>query len=355
MISNTMAQEASSVLQTDRWEADYQVKTICPECKVYPANIVDEYASGDTVCADCGLVLGERIVDTRSEWRTFSSDENSGADPCRVGEAANPLLNGAQLGTNIEFQPGNSKSTELQRAHKKSSGTEVNRVLLTAYAEIGALCDVIHITQHVSTTAKTLFKLVHDNKALRNKPQSAVVAGCIFIACRQCAVPRTFTEIFALTRIPKKEIGRIFKLLEKFFTTHGVAKAISLAKSGEEVDTSHEYACTTATASHLLMIRFCNVLNLSVKTTGVAEELAKRVEDHDILSGRSTLTSSGAVIYMVSHLMGDERTIKVVAGAVGVSQSTLRAAYKRLYAARDAIVDPSWAKRYGCDVSRLPK
>ncbi|KAL0634921.1 transcription initiation factor IIB [Maublancomyces gigas] len=350
-----MAQEASSALQTDRWEADYQVKTICPECKRYPANIVDEYASGDTVCADCGLVLGERIVDTRSEWRTFSSDEPSGADPCRVGEAANPLLNGAQLGTSIEFQSNNPKSTELQRAHKRSSGSEVNRVLLAAYAEIGAFCDVIHITQHVSTTAKTLFKLVHDNKALKNKPQAAVIAGCIFIACRQCAVPRTFTEIFALTRIPKKEIGRIFKLLEKFFTTHGVAKAISQAEPGKEVDTSHEYASTTATSSHLLMIRFCNVLNLGVKITSVAEELAKRVEDHDILSGRSTLTSSGAVIYMVSHLMGDEKAMKEVAGAVGVSQGTLRVAYKRLYEARDVIINPGLVERFGCDVRRLPQ
>lgn len=103
------------------------------------------------------------------------------------------------------------------------------------------------------------------------------------------------------------------------------------------------------------MIRFCNVLNLGVKITSVAEELAKRVEDHDILSGRSTLTSSGAVIYMVSHLMGDEKAMKEVAGAVGVSQGTLRVAYKRLYAARDVIVDPGLVERYGCDVRRLPQ
>lgn len=353
-MSNAMVQPTSAMLQTDRWEADYKVRAVCPECKIYPANIVDEYSSGDSVCADCGLVLGERIVDTRSEWRTFSSDEKNVADPCRVGEAANPLLNGAQLGTQIEFQPG-IKSAELQRAHKKSGGSDINRVLIAAYAEIGAFCEVVHITPHVSTTAKTLFKLVHDNKALRSKPQSAVIAGCIFIACRQCAVPRTFTEIFALTRIPKKEIGRIFKLLEKFFTTHSASKAISQAKTGEKVDASHEYTLTTATVASSLMVRFCNSLNLGAKITNVAEEVAKKVADNDILCGRSTLTSSGAIIYMVSHLMGERRSVKEVAGAVGISHSTLRVAFKHLLAAREKILDMSWIERYGCDMERLPQ
>lgn len=349
-----MCQPTSAALQTDQWEADYRVRTACPECKVYPANIVNEYSSGDTVCADCGLVLGERIVDTRSEWRTFSNDDSNGADPSRVGEAANPLLNGSQLETKIEYQPG-TKSLDLQRAHKKASETTTNRVLVTAYAEIGAFCEAIQITPHVSTTAKTLFKLVHDNKALKSKPQSAVIAGCIFIACRQCLVPRTFTEIFALTQISKKEIGRIFKLLEKFFITHGTTKPSVPAKPGGDTDASYEYAVTTATAAHALMIRFCNGMNLGPKITTVAEEVAKRVDQNDLLCGRSTLTSCGAVIYLVSHLMGNQRTIKAVSAAVGVGQNTLRAAYKHLKAGHEKILDPSWTTRYGCDVERLPK
>lgn len=352
--TDTMRQPTSAALQSDQWEGDHRVRTVCPECKTYPANIVDEYSSGDTVCADCGLVLGERIVDTRSEWRTFSNDDTSGADPCRVGEAANPLLNGSQLDTKIEFQPGN-KSLDLQRAHKKVGEATTNRALVAAYAEIGAFCEAIQITPHVSTTAKSLFKLVHDNKALKSKPQSAVIAGCIFIACRQCSVPRTFTEIFALTRISKKEIGRIFKLLERFFITHGTAKTSALAKPGVEADTSHEYAVTTATTAHALMIRFCSGMNLGPRVTAVAEEVAKRVDRNDLLSGRSTLTSCGAVIYMVSHLMGNQRTIKAVAAAVGVSQNTLRAAYKHLKAGHEKILDPTWVVRYGCDVERLPK
>ena len=48
---------------------DLAVRLICPECRDPHPNIREEFSSGDLVCADCGLVLGDRIVDTRSEWR----------------------------------------------------------------------------------------------------------------------------------------------------------------------------------------------------------------------------------------------------------------------------------------------
>lgn len=62
-----------------------------------PPNIVEEYFSGDTACGDCGLVLDRGIVDTRSEWRTFSNYDSTGADPNRVGDVINPFLYISQL------------------------------------------------------------------------------------------------------------------------------------------------------------------------------------------------------------------------------------------------------------------
>src|SRR5882757_6178644 len=92
------------------WEANHNVSIICPDCRETPANLVEEFSSGDMVCGSCGLVLGDRIVDTRSEWRTFSNDDQGNDDPSRVGEAANPLLNGSQLQTEISFGDGNIRS-----------------------------------------------------------------------------------------------------------------------------------------------------------------------------------------------------------------------------------------------------
>ena len=43
------------------------VHLLCPKCKEDPPNLVEEYSKGDIVCGSCGTVLGDRIVDTRSE------------------------------------------------------------------------------------------------------------------------------------------------------------------------------------------------------------------------------------------------------------------------------------------------
>lgn len=205
---------------------------ICKDCKEIPPNIHEEFSSGDMVCGSCGLVLGDRIVDTRSEWRTFSNDDQNNDDPSRVGDGANPLLNGSQLQTTIAFGDGGAKSRELHRAQNKATHDKGTKTLLAAYKEIGALCDAWHIPKNVSDTAKHLFKMVNDAGAFRGKSQDVVIAGCIFIACRQCQVPRTFREIFALTKVSKKEIGRIFKSLEKFFAAQNQTRADTLIQAG---------------------------------------------------------------------------------------------------------------------------
>ena len=208
------------------------MQMICHHCKENPPNLVEEFASGDMVCGSCGTVLGDRIVDTRSEWRTFSNDDQNNDDPSRVGDGANPLLDGSQLSTAIAYGDGGGRARDLHRAQNKATHDKTTKTLLAAYKEIGALCDGWHITKNVSDTAKHLFKMVNDGAAFKGKQQEVVIAGCIFIACRQCGVPRTFREVFALTNVSKKEIGRIFKSLERFFAAQNLLKEKEMAKAG---------------------------------------------------------------------------------------------------------------------------
>lgn len=48
---------------------DLAVRLICPHCLDPNPNLIEEFSSGDLVCGTCGLVLGDRVIDTRSEWR----------------------------------------------------------------------------------------------------------------------------------------------------------------------------------------------------------------------------------------------------------------------------------------------
>jgi len=104
--------------------------------------LVEEYSSGDLVCGDCGLVLGDRIIDTRSEWSTFSDD--LGPDPSRVGAAADPLFEHSALETVISSKGSNQS---LSKTHVKATKSKVYMTLKEDYAEIDVICDLMDLSK----------------------------------------------------------------------------------------------------------------------------------------------------------------------------------------------------------------
>lgn len=360
------------------WEANHNVSMMCPDCREQPANLVEEFSSGDMVCGSCGLVLGDRIVDTRSEWRTFSNDDQGNDDPSRVGDGANPFLNGSQLETSISYTPGGA-GRDLHRAQSKATAQKNNnKTLLAAYKEIGAFCDSMGLLKNVSDSAKQLFKRVDDNKSLKGKPQEAIIAGCIFIACRQEHVPRTFREIFALTKVPKKEIGRVFKQLEKVFNEQQRAEEALAQEKGDNPGLVSQagYKTTSSTKAHDLMIRYCNNLSLSQACTTIAQELSTKAANLGTLAGRSPISSAAACIYLVSYLLRQPKTPRDISAVAGVSdglsclpplckqysvdifarnkKGTIRNAYKHLYNDRHQLIEESWIANGKGDMGLLP-
>lgn len=331
-----MMAAASAELATQEWSENLNMTMICKDCREDPPNLVEEFSSGDMVCGSCGLVLGDRIVDTRSEWRTFSNDDAGNDDPSRVGDGPNLLLNGSQLQTTIAYTDGNSRSRDLLRAQGKSTADKATKSLLAAYKEIGAHCDAVQIPKQVSDTAKHLYKMVDDAKAFKGKSTEAIIAGCIFIACRQCKLPRTFREIYALTKVSKKDIGRTFKALEKFLAGRN-------ATANGAFPSQETYQTTSATNAGDLIIRYTS--NLGLKGQGVikvAQALTEKAASLDHLAGRSPVSVAAACIYMASHLLGTPKSPKEVGVVTDTSDGTIRTVYKFLYAEREKLIEPSW-------------
>ncbi|KAI4132727.1 MAG: hypothetical protein LQ338_000557 [Usnochroma carphineum] len=345
-----------AVKPQEPWRQDLAMRLICKDCKEDPPNIVEDFSAGDTVCGSCGLVLGDRIVDTRSEWRTFTNDDQNNDDPSRVGDAANPLLNGAQLQTSIAFGAGGSaKARDLSRAQNKAVHDKATKVLMAAYKEIQALCDGLKIPKNVSDTAKHLFKITQDEGAFRGKSQETVIAGCIFIACRQCKVPRTFREVFSITKVSKAEIGRIFKQLERFFgERNNRMKESAIESGGVPVENGTGFANVESTTPKDLCLRFCNQLGLSQKCTIMSQEIAVRTESTGVLAGRSPISTAAACIFMASNLAGEIRTAKDVSQIAGVSDGTIRNAYKIMYLRKEELVKPEWIADGRADFKKLP-
>ncbi|KAK5169713.1 transcription initiation factor IIB [Saxophila tyrrhenica] len=338
----------------EEWRENLNVRMICKDCREDPPNLYEDHASGDLICADCGLVLQQRTIDQSSEWRTFSNDDQGNDDPSRVGDGPNSLLNGAQLGTGIAFGDGGQRSRELSRAQNKSNLDKGNKVLLQAYKQIGALCDGWQLPGAVSDTAKHIFKDADESKLFKGKSQEALIAGCVFLACRRNGVPRSFREVMELTKVSKKEIGRTFKLLENFLMKREKShEGQSRMVAGGVVVGGDGYTGSSNANPAELCRRYCSMLDMSQKATYLSEALATRTGTTGALAGRSPLSAAAACIYMAGHLLGEPKNAKEIQGVAGVSDSTIRHAYKLMYADKDKIIDEDM-KRRGADPSRLP-
>lgn len=308
----------------------------CPECKIFPPDLIERFSEGDIVCGSCGLILSDRVVDTRSEWRTFSNDDQNGDDPSRVGDAGNPLLENEDLSTMISYAPDNVKAgRDLSRAQSKSLVDKKDNALAAAYSKISQMCDGYQLPKIVQDGAKEVYKLVHDEKQLRGKSQESIMAAAIFIGCRKAKVARTFKEIWALTNVPKKEIGKVFKIMRAVIQKKNETNpgAYSMIEDSEQ---------TTQTSAEDLIRRFCSHLGLPNEVTNAAEHIARKCRDSGILAGRSPITIAATVIYMSSLIFGADVSPSKIANKTGVSDGTIKTSFKVMYEDRDKLIDPNW-------------
>lgn len=338
-------------VKDEEWRENLNVRLICKDCREDPPELYEDHSSGDVMCANCGLVLSERTIDMSSEWRTFSNDDQGNDDPSRVGDGPNALLNGAQLNTNIAFGDGGIRNKDLHRAQNKANLDKGNKVLMQAYKQIGALCDGWQLPSSVSDSAKHIYKDADESRLFKGKSQEALIAGCVFLACRRNQVPRSFREVMELTRVSKKEIGRVFKLLENFLMQKDAETGNTIVSGGIVV--AHEqYKGTTTADPADLCNRYCSMLQMDQRTTNVAIALASKMTKSGALAGRSPLSSAAACIFMAGLLMGQSKSAKEIMSVARVSDSTIRHAYKLLYQEKDSLITEDLIAR-GADPSKL--
>jgi transcription initiation factor TFIIB len=240
--------------------------------------------------------------------QTFANDE--GDDPSRVGAAADPLMEGMeQLDTIIGFKDGGTGAArELQRAATRSQNSRSERNLLSAFHDISSWCDQFSLPKTISDIAKQLYKCADEEKLLRGKPLDAVIAACIFIACRQAHVPRTFREICNLTHVSKKVLGQCYKALEQAFN---LTPGSSAARSG-------------VAGPEGLLVRYCNHLDLPPHVQAICKDIIVAAREHGIADGRSPVSIAGGAIYFACLLLGVSKAVKDISMVAGVGEGTIK-------------------------------
>lgn len=115
-----------------------------------------------------------------------------------------------------------------------------------------------------------------------------------------------------------------------------------------------EFNSTESTTPKELCVRYCSNLNLPQQCNILSQDIAKKLESIGSLAGRSPISTAAACIFMASHLLGMGKTAKDIAPVAGVSDGTIRNAYKLIYVEREKLIDSAWIKEGKVELRRLP-
>ena len=292
-------------------------RVFCPDCH-RATEVVLDHSTGDTICTECALVLDAHYIDEGSEWRTFS-DDGDDRDPSRVDSTDDPFLD-AKLSTSITYsnKPNAKSSAAGQNALPRTSAPCLDgasdKALVDGFRGIADLADRLGLVATVRDLAKETFKKLDEAKAChRGRNRDAVYAGCLYIACRNLGMPRTYKELASVTAqgaAARKDIGRVSTQIKRLLGDQ--------EGPGPAVVRASDY-----------LRRFCSRLGLGNQEVRNAGEAVRRLEE-GLDVRRNPESIAAAIIYMVVQRAGAGRSVKDVSVVTGVAEGTIKEAHKDL-------------------------
>ncbi|MFX0012279.1 MAG: transcription initiation factor IIB [Candidatus Hermodarchaeota archaeon] len=288
---------------------------LCPECG--NTNLISDESRGEIVCNICGLVLGQKIIDSGPEWRAFSSEEAN--KKVRVGAPTTLTLHDKGLSTMIGWKNkdafGKSISpkmkAEVYRLRKWHVRTRTNksidRNLAYAMNELDRFSSQLNLSKDLKESAAHIYRKMAHKNLIRGRSIEAMLIASIYLSCRLNSVPKTLDDFMEFALVDKKKIARCYRLI------------------------LHELKINISVSSPINFIpRFCAELKLSGRTQNRAAELLKLAKKYHITAGKAPTGLAGAALYVAAIQEGERRTQKEISLAAGVTEATIRNRYKEL-------------------------
>lgn len=287
----------------------------CPSCK--SLDIIFDNERGEYICNGCGLVIEENIVDSGPEWRAFDSDQRNAR--ARTGAPIKYTKPNRGLVTEIDMYNKDIRGTKLpskrqaqlyrmRKWHKRASiANSSERNYLVALPELNRVASYLGLPDNIREQAALLYRQCVKNNLIRGRPIETVVNAALYATCRSAGMPRTLDEISSISNVPKKEVGRTYRVI-----THELGLKIPLTDPSAYVP------------------RYIAALKLSGDAQEKASVLLKQAMKKGLVSGRSPTGVSAAAVYIAGALVGERRTQKEVADVAGVTEVTIRNRYREL-------------------------
>ncbi len=293
---------------------DAEVKP-CPVCNSTEREVDDRKA--EVICARCGLVLDENMIDPGQEWRAFDSDQRD--KRARTGAPATFAIADKGLATNIDFRNKDARGNVIPEANRAqmyrlrkwnrrmrvSNASERN--LAFALSELDRVSSRLGIPRSVREDAAKIYRSAAQKKLIRGRSIEGMVAAALYTACRRNNIPRSLDEMQVASNVSKKQIGRNYRFL---------AKKLNIKLK--------------PTSPSDYIPRFATQLSLSGEVESKAISIIKKAKDNGLINGKGPIGIAATALYISSILLGERKSQRDIAEIAGVTEVTIRNRYKEL-------------------------
>lgn len=289
---------------------------VCSDCG--SQKTIQIMRTGETVCAECGLVIDERRIDDGPEWRAFTPEERKARS--RTGNPVRYYFHDKGLSTIIGWRNrdtsgkmfSSERRAEISRLRKWQIRSRVHGSVDTnlsrAMSEIERLSSQLGLERSAYELAAMLYRKLIVKKKVRGRSIDALAAASIYAALRFRKTPRSLKEIGLHTHIDWKVVGRYYRLL------------VQKLKLRLPIPDPVNYVPKLITK-----------LNLpSVMQETVIQVIMDAKNHGGLLTGRDPRGIAAGAIYIASILTDNRVTQREIAAAAGVTEVTVRNRYKEL-------------------------
>ena len=294
-------------------------EAVTGKCKVCDSNSWDtDSVRGETICAECGYVAAENMIDPGAEWTNHSS----GDDKSRVGAPTTLTLSDKGLSTHISRSDLTSGAAarhgmsgknlrewrRRQRVDQRSKTRDSRSRNLTTAMQF--IRDKGDLPPQIEQEAANLYRHAMREGIVTGRSIRGVTAACVYIAARQAEIPRRIDVIAKAfdmtTEVEEKELKRTIRLVARKMNTHHI--------TGPE-----EY-----------FEKFHSDLELPAYVLGETRDLWDKVNQDMVWQGKKPSGIAGCILYKASQNSNSPRTQSEVCKVSGISEVTLRGLLKIL-------------------------
>ncbi len=278
---------------------------------------VTDVVSGEIICGNCGRVSSDKAMESRAEWRTFDSENNSRQ---RVGSPSSLAFHdmglstiigkvnkdsaGHNLDASMDYRMQRLRTWDDARTRVQAAG---HRSLMQAFSELERLKDKLGLSDAVVQKTAYIYRKAQEKRLARGRSVSSILAAATYIACREMGSARTLRDLTEITNVKRKALSRSYRLL--------------VLELDIKVPSMDLMKC---------IVKIANKAKLGEKTQRIAMSTMNDLINKEIPAGKDPMGLAATVLYLSCLTNGENTTQRDIAEAAGVTEVTIRNRFKDL-------------------------